>query len=66
MGARTALRLPGVGVGGPGAGETPITCPPRQNDPVLAANARYFFVRAYYYGYRPRIIRQDQHFRVTR
>ena len=26
----------------------------------------YFFARAYYYGYRPRIISQDQHFRVTR
>ena len=26
----------------------------------------YFFARAYYYGYQPRIISQDQHFRVTR
>ena len=26
----------------------------------------YFFARAYYYGYRPRIVSQDQHFRVTR
>jgi hypothetical protein len=26
----------------------------------------YFFARAYYYGYQPRIISQDQHFHVTR
>jgi hypothetical protein len=26
----------------------------------------YFFARAYYYGYQPRIISQDEHFRVTR
>ena len=26
----------------------------------------YFFARAYYYGYQPRIRSQDQHFRVTR
>ena len=26
----------------------------------------YFFARAYYYGYQPRIVSQDQHFRVTR
>lgn len=26
----------------------------------------FFFARAYYYGYQPRIISQDQHFRVTR
>jgi hypothetical protein len=26
----------------------------------------YFFARAYYYGYRPRIKSDDQHFRVTR
>lgn len=26
----------------------------------------YFFARAYYYGTQPRIISQDQHFRVTR
>ena len=26
----------------------------------------YFFARAYFYGYQPRIISQDQHFRVTR
>ena len=25
----------------------------------------YFFARAYYYGYQPRIRSQDQHFRVT-
>ena len=29
-------------------------------------HAGYFFARAYYYGYQPRIISQDQHFRVTR
>ena len=29
-------------------------------------NKGYFFARAYYYGYQPRIISQDQHFRVTR
>lgn len=28
--------------------------------------AGYFFARAYYYGYQPRIVSQDQHFRVTR
>ncbi len=26
----------------------------------------YFFARAYYYGYHPRIRSEDQHFRVTR
>jgi hypothetical protein len=26
----------------------------------------YFFARAYYYGYTPRLISADQHFRVTR
>lgn len=26
----------------------------------------YFFARAYYYGTQPRIVSQDQHFRVTR
>ena len=26
----------------------------------------YFFARAYYYGFNPRITSQDQHFRVTR
>ena len=26
----------------------------------------YFFARAYYYGYQPRIVSQDQHFRVMR
>lgn len=26
----------------------------------------YFFARAYYYGYQPRIISQDEHFHVTR
>lgn len=26
----------------------------------------YFFARAYYYGYQPTLISQDQHFRVTR
>jgi hypothetical protein len=26
----------------------------------------FFFARAYYYGYQPRIISQDQHFHVTR
>jgi hypothetical protein len=26
----------------------------------------YFFARAYYYGYQPRIVSQDEHFRVTR
>ena len=25
----------------------------------------YFFARAYYYGYQPRIVSSDQHFRVT-
>ncbi len=25
----------------------------------------YFFARAYYYGYQPRIVSPDQHFRVT-
>lgn len=29
-------------------------------------NRGYFFARAYYYGYQPRIISEDQHFRVTR
>jgi hypothetical protein len=29
-------------------------------------NKGFFFARAYYYGYQPRIISQDQHFRVTR
>jgi hypothetical protein len=26
----------------------------------------YFFARAYYYGYQPRIVSPDQHFHVTR
>jgi hypothetical protein len=29
-------------------------------------NRGYFFARAYYYGYQPRLISQDEHFYVTR